>query len=294
MLNVADALIDAGRTYRHIYFRPNPGNAGDSLLNVGFYAIAKKIGLCYKEIDDNFPFESLASEDLVILSGGGNIVPYWKHGSEVIRKLTQYSFPLMLMPQSVEDRKDILHLLRSKDIIFLRERHSFDYVSSLGLKCAVALDHDLAFHADIKLLNVQDHWHTTYMPTSLRKALYIAYHYMNSRFIKKLVALRTDRESATSGQKRKVNDISRIARFGTRSHAENILSSYWLLKVLSWYDTIETDRLHVFIGCLLVGTKVVLREGVYHKIKGVYEYSVLPNPSFAQLVNFTACPTHQS
>lgn len=294
MLNVEDALIVAGQTYRHIYFRPNPGNAGDSLLNVGFYSIAKRVGLRYKEIDDDFPFESLAGEDLVILSGGGNIVPYWKHGSEVIRKLTQYNFPLMLMPQSVEQREDVLRLLRSKDILFLRERYSFDYASSLGLKCTIALDHDLAFHADLKKLNSGDKWYATHIPTSLHKSLYIAYHYINSRFNKRLVALRTDRESTISGQKSKLNDISRITRFGTRSQEKNILSSRWLLKILSWYDTIETDRLHVFIGCLLVGTKVVLREGVYHKIKGVYEHSVQSDPSYVKLVNFVARPTRHT
>lgn len=116
--------------------------------------------------------------------------------------------------------------------------------------------------------------------------IYIAYHFVRSKFSGNLKALRTDRESTIEGKKRKINDISRLAKFGTRNRELNLLSSYWLLKLLSWYKQVETDRLHVFVGCVLVGTKVKLRENSYHKIRGVYSFSIEPRPEYSRLVDF--------
>lgn len=289
MQTVVEALEVARKAYRKIYFRPNSGNAGDSLINVGFYSIADGLGLEYEEISDDFPYEILGEEDLVILSGGGNIVPYWNGGSELIQRLTQYAFPLMLMPQSIEGREDVLRLLRKQDILFLRERYSLDYALSLGLDCALALDNDLAFSTNLTMLKKQGHGGAVLKSGRVRKLLHIAYHFIRSRFTKELVALRTDRESKIpDGRKRKINDISRVAKLGTRNRDLNFLSSYWFIKILSWYDVVETDRLHVFVGCVLVGTRVVLHENAYHKIKGVYEYSILPHQVYAPLVSFSA------
>lgn len=289
MITVLEALDEARKTFDKIYFRSNSGNAGDSLINLGFYSLAEEMGLEYEEVSDNFPYETLGKRDLVILSGGGNLVPYWDGGSAVIRRLTQYEFPLMLMPQSIEGREDVLRLLRKQDTLFLRERYSLDYAHSLGLECCVALGDDLAFSANLDILEAKPRGLRFIARRKPRKLLYIVYHFLRSRFVKTLPALRTDRESTiTNRRKKKINDISRVAKFGTKNRDLNILSSYWLLKILSWYEVVETDRLHVFISCVLVGTKVVLHENAYHKIKGVYEYSVQDDSSYGQLVSLAA------
>lgn len=288
MQTVLEALEEAKNTYTKIYFRPNSGNAGDSLINVGFYSVADTLGLDYEEIHDDFPYETLGKKDLVILSGGGNIVPYWNGGSDLIRQLTQYAFPLMLMPQSIEGREDVLRLLRKQDMLFLREKYSLNYALSLKLMCSLSIDDDLAFSANLGMLRNQGRVSEILKSGKVRKISYILYHFLRSRFSKKLIALRTDRESKISDRrKKKINDISRVAKLGTRDRSLNILSSYWFVKILSWYDVVETDRLHVFVGCVLVGRKVILHENAYHKIKGVYEYSILPNPKYAPLVSFS-------
>lgn len=284
MRTVREALELARSQYERIYFRPNSGNAGDSLINVGFYSIAKCVGLEFEEVSDDFNFAALGEKDLVVLSGGGNIVPYWEGGSDLVRKLTAYSFPLLLMPQSIEGRQDVLRLLRDKDVLFLRERYSYEYACSLALNCSVELDHDLAFSVDQSMLNKSGRVRLN--TKNIRKMIHIFYHFIRSRFSGNLKALRTDRESVIEGKKRKINDISRLAKFGTRNRDLNLLSSYWLLKILSWYKQVETDRLHVFVGCVLVGTKVELRENAYYKIRGVYNLSVEPRSEYRRLVNF--------
>ncbi|WP_193072187.1 polysaccharide pyruvyl transferase family protein [Pseudomonas sp. FME51] len=284
MKTVDEVLEAAQNHYQRIYFRPNSGNAGDSLINVGFYSIAERTGLEYEEISDSFDFDSLGERDLVILSGGGNIVPYWEGGSDLIRRLTAYPFPLLLMPQSIEGRQDVLGLLREKDVLFLREQYSYDYACSLGLSCSIKLDHDLAFSVDREMLRERGGMRLSIK--NIRRMAYIAYHFVRSRFTGDLQALRTDRESRIEGKKKKINDISRLAKFGTRNRELNLVSSYWLLKVLSWYERVETDRLHVFVACVLVGTKVRLRENSYYKIRGVYDFSIKSKPDYSRLVDF--------
>lgn len=284
MQTVFDTLVAAKKRYERVYFRPNSGNAGDALINVGFYSIAQKICLEYEEISDDFPYEELSERDLVVLSGGGNIVSYWSAGSALVQRLTQYKFPLLLMPQSIEGREDILGLLRERDVLFLREKYSFEYACALGLKCRLALDSDLAFFVDRTLFGTACRALPALSIRNVRKMAYVFWHRLRSKATGRLVALRTDRESVTLGRKRKFNDISLVAKFGTRDRELNMLSAYWLLKVLSWYDVVETDRLHVFVGCVLVGTKVILHENAYYKIKGVYEYSVRAHPTYAPLV----------
>lgn len=282
--SVAQAL-EFSKSYERVFFRPNPGNAGDSLINAGFYECAKSCGLDYIEIVGDFDYSSLRERDLVILSGGGNIVPYWQAGSDLIKELTQYNFPLMLMPQTVAGREDVLRLLRKEDVLFLRERFSFDYASSLDLKCKVLLDHDLAF--SLRVGRVMERCFFPRLSTkNLRKLIYIFYHYVRSRFVAELKAFRTDRESIRPGRYRKINDISSLAKFGTGSADLNYCSSYWMLKILSWYKLVETDRLHVFVACVLLGKKVTLHSNSYYKNRGVYDHSISGDEMRSKNVDF--------
>lgn len=105
MSTVVEQLQRARTRHRKIYFRPNAGNAGDALINVGFYSLAARVGLPYTEIADDFDYASINREDLLILSGGETIVPYWRAGSDLLRRLTQFNFPLLLMPQSIAGRR---------------------------------------------------------------------------------------------------------------------------------------------------------------------------------------------
>jgi exopolysaccharide biosynthesis predicted pyruvyltransferase EpsI len=286
MQTVCQALLSAACRYNKIYFRPNGGNAGDSLINVGFYTLASRLGISYEEILEPFDYSSLAEDDLLVLSGGGNIVPYWEAGSNLVRHLTQYKFPLLFMPQSIEGRQEVLALLREKDTFFLREAYSFNYAQGLNLKCTLALDHDLAFSVEVEGLRYGKLQLPKLSLKNVRKIIYVFYHYSRSSLIKTLPALRVDRESIINGRKRKLNDISLVVKFGTAGYEQNICSAQWLLKVLSWYDVVETDRLHVFIACVLVGTRVILHGNAYHKIKGVYEFSAKNNDKFARLVEY--------
>lgn len=50
MTTVVDALTEARESGRRIHYRPEVGNGGDALINVGFYHLADRLGLTYTEI----------------------------------------------------------------------------------------------------------------------------------------------------------------------------------------------------------------------------------------------------
>jgi len=285
---VVDALRTASTTYRKLYYRPTTGNAGDALINVGFYSICDAIGISFEEVGNDFDYGSIRENELLILSGGGYIVPYWDGGSELIHQVTQFDFPLLMLPQSIQGREDVLRRLRPQDTLFLREKYSFEYARSLGLECALGVDHDLAFAVDADAVLKE----TPALPPNrrlrdCRKLGYCKYHEFRSTFISALDAFRTDIESARPGKKSRINDASLVAKFGTATRAENFYSAKRLLSMLSRYRRVRTDRLHVMIGCVLVNTPVTVFDNAYHKIRGVHEYSIAPFPDRSRLVSLS-------
>lgn len=261
---------------REVYFRPNPGNAGDSLINMGFFSLAQAIGLDFKLLSDDQELGRLSPAAAVITSGGGNIVPYWEGGSKTLRTLLQYQFPIYMMPQSIEGRAELLGTLRAGDVLFLRENFSRSYAESLQLNCEVASDHDLAFFLERGYVEAAAPLLPKLSGKNLVRLGLLGYHFLRSRFIKSVRAYRTDIESTSGGNFPLRNDLSLVCKFGDRTLAENAFSAKWFLRLLSWYDLVETDRLHVMIGCVLVGTRVKVKPNRYHKIQGVYEFSIAP------------------
>lgn len=283
----AEALRDASRDYKKLYFKPNKGNAGDSLINAGFYSICASIEANFEEIGTGFDYATIEPDELLILPGGGYLVPYWNGGSELVREVTKYDFPILLLPQSIQGREDVLQLLRPKDRLYLRERYSLEYALSLNLSCQVGIDHDLAFSASPeRIFNEAPKWPPNNNLKTLRKRLYCHYHKFRSAFHDELDAFRTDSESVLLGKKRKINDISSVSKFGTKNRLENLYSAKKMLELLSSYEHIKTDRLHVMIGCILAGTPVTAFDNAYYKIRGVYEYSIQPNTLHSPLVTF--------
>lgn len=63
-------LIDflSSLTGREVHYHPNPGNAGDKAIDVGFYLLAKRARLNYTRSND--PLVP-ASADVVLYGGGG-------------------------------------------------------------------------------------------------------------------------------------------------------------------------------------------------------------------------------
>ncbi len=66
-----------------IYYRPNPGNAGDALIAAGAFILFDQAGLNVEIIDSN-DFDSEGK--IVIYAGGGNLVGIYSAARDFIRK----------------------------------------------------------------------------------------------------------------------------------------------------------------------------------------------------------------
>lgn len=280
-------LSTIGKKHNKVYYIPNGGNAGDALINVGFYSAAAKAHLQYVEIPSTFDFSKISDDDVLLFPGGGNLVPNWTAGTDLLNRLLDNSFPIVLMPQSIHGRTDALLRLRGGDVVFVREEFTASYLYSIGLKASIYVDHDCAFYIDKKLLSEDRKALPTVSAKNAIRALLILYHFIRSRFIKEVDAMRVDSESAFGGRASIFNDLSIICSFGTQDRRQNIVTARWFLRTLSWYQRIRTDRLHVMIGCVLTRTSVEAFPNSYHKVQGVFEHSIARNPEYSKYVTWT-------
>lgn len=285
-----DVLADAASRHRRLFFRVQPGNAGDALINEGFACAADRLGLRHRvfaggpeELPERGP------DDLVIMTGGGSLSRHYDFGADAVTSWTAQDSPLLIMPSSLNGHAAALRTLRPRDTLMVRDRYSYGYALSLGLRCRLLLADDLAFLVDpsavlgeplCRLPRRRDHW---------RRAAAFAQHRRRAARGETLYAWRVDGESAGErpGARRR-DDLSELASFGCLRPGDNRLSAQWLLRVCGWYRRVETDRLHLGVACLLMGTPVVLHGNDHHKIRGVYEQSIAPHPHRRALVEFAA------
>lgn len=284
---VRAALERARTAYDRIFYRSNPGNAGDSLINAGFYALADDVGLRFTQIvEPHFDYAEISADDLVIVAGGGGISSHWPFGGRAVRRVTSLPSAALLLPQSLQSADDLLALLRPGDTLFVRDRYSLEYAQSLDVRCALELDHDVAFSATPGVLAGGDRLRPPTGPGDTRRLAGILYHLARARRQEHLDAWRTDSEATGAHTGRWRDDLALLTGFGTRDRDLNLYSARWLTTVVSQYGSVSTDRLHVAVAAMLMGTPVTMHANNYHKIRGVYEYSIADDPARRALVRF--------
>jgi polysaccharide pyruvyl transferase len=225
---------------KNVHFLDNQGNAGDGLIHAGLYQMAKRLGIQLETF--HYP-EDRRGKTLLIMGAGAFCRVSW-HKVDAVNFYSSRFDKVCVLPATFETNfgpvKEMLRKLPANVILFCRERISYEAALELApLRENILLDHDLAFVIDA---------------TPWKKA---------GRG--ELMAFRTDAESRYGRVPMPNFDISNMGR---EYHYRLILD------IVSNYESVCTDRLHVSIAGALLGRKVKLFEGSYHKIKGIYEYSL--------------------
>ena len=211
MTTVREFLTQAKDERRRLFFRPELGNAGDALINAGFYTLARRLGLDYVEITGGRrAVPELGREDLLILAGGGSLSSHWDIGEQTLDSLTCFDVPLLLLPQSLQGRENVLARLREQDTLFVREEYSLRYARSLHLACPVHLDHDMALSLDTALVLATPVRHLPRSRDDLRRAAAFARHRVRARRGLPLTAWRSDSEATSDRQARRRDDLSAL------------------------------------------------------------------------------------
>lgn len=241
-----------------VYYLPNPGNLGDSLIREGTLKFFKDIGLKYTYLEKtptkklyfkaliifdkaiNFlktigmkhtylkPLSKLSTiypKGTLIFGGGGAWCNLWNR-EDLIKNLSKYYKHIIVLPSTYEVTTTIPNVT-----FFRRDQYESKKNMPNTLFC-----HDMAFY--LSNINVKSGDGKGYF-------------------------FRTDKESSN-----KItipdsnNDIS--------SKGDHLTPINIFIDAISKFNVIYTDRLHVAIGASLLGKEVHLYPGAYFKNKAVY------------------------
>lgn len=258
------------------YFHPNPGNAGDSLINVGCYDCFESYGLDYDEFSDGLTCDLNKYKDkIVILGGGGGFIPAWSFTKDFVSRFHKVCKLLILLPHTVSGNEDILSELGDNVIIFAREEKTLSHLQiHLTGGAQVQFADDMAFSVDIKKINK-----IVKPKLSLRHEAKNIVNLFRGNFFRiinngKVNAFRNDAEKTDVKIPKYNFDVSIAFTFGTSTEKHNRYSAYKLLNYLNSCSAVSTNRLHGAIGSALLGKNVDFYPNNYFKCKAVYEASL--------------------
>lgn len=274
-----------------IYYRANPGNAGDALIACGAFKLFNDAKLKIQIIDlDNFD----ATGKIVFYAGGGNLVGIYPEARDFFIKYHETAKLLVLLPHTVAENEDLLSMLGDNVILFARENVTYEHLKRNTSKAKVFLDHDLALHIDAnEIINTSIRG---IVPTIALKLLYKiskspefarlpqpAIMWRNTQFeLSSLLKgdynignfFREDVEKALDEAPEGNMDHSKIYEYGTRNDAITNYTTVRLMKYVNHFKKIRTDRLHICIAAGLLGKDVEFYPNSYFKCKAVYEFSL--------------------
>lgn len=273
-MKVEQILKEIGEKSEILYYA-NGGNAGDSLINMGFFHLAEKLNLKYRIINSS-DISALKSSDIVVISGGGSLVPEWDSTPKVVRHIIEKEARLVILPHSIRGIDSLMEILPSDTVLFCREEFSYNYCINMRPDLQVYIDDDMAFKCDVnKILKAKADFKYLNSKNILRLAAF-SYHTIKSKTTNEIKAFRCDKEANESVDvpRIRINDISSIARYGAGAYEPSLYSAKKMLEILDMYDVIYTDRLHVSVAGYLLGKEVHIYNNSYFKCLGVYKQSM--------------------
>jgi len=273
------------------FFEPLGGNNGDELIRMGAEHLMHKLS--------TRRVQSPGDAELIVINGGGGMNDIWQRGLDDFQRLRSNhpDTEIVIGPSSFyfekTDFASLINAGRAPITIFCRERASEALLRDILPPGIVdtRLSHDIAFelldsdwlgsvprpasgsHVLITLREDREAMVgsrgvgiAARLPTPVRVPL------------KKLHAL-LKRRSSGSGVSRLVASRGDFGSLPViNADISTSVSFDRFVELIGSAALIVTDRLHVSIlGCLL-GRPVTLLPGAYHKIRGVYEFSMADAP----------------
>lgn len=195
----------------------------------------------------------------IYIHGGGNFNDLWSTGIQCYRSAVRFfDCPIVVGPQScIFDRNDpaeIFEGVSNETHFFCRERYSSHLLDEAteGLDhVSVHTDHDTALYLD-----AADLVNSTPTPEYT------------------LLAFRSDKESCNPTVETKLDSPLKARDL---SVAEASFDGF--VDAGAKADRIVTDRLHGAVLGVILEKPVVFYDNIYHKNRGVYEYSLADKPT---------------
>lgn len=282
----------------HLIYTPNPGNGGDALIAAGTYQVFDDLGLDYRIVNRDQPGYE---QKTLIYSGGGNLGLMKNFSARMLSRVHRGVKKLVILPHTIKAVTPLLEEFGPNVDVICREQVSYDYVRSAVKHANVYLSHDMALNLKVKeLLELQPSFLskagvaseyffaklklTDAQPPSLSavrnlfRAEVLVKAMRDKARDEVLNAFRTDSERTEIKLPDDNVDVSEILTMGVETRVLAYQASHYFLSFLNQYSTINTNRLHVCIGGMLLGKKVNFYPNSYYKCRAVYEYSLAKNP----------------
>jgi exopolysaccharide biosynthesis predicted pyruvyltransferase EpsI len=246
-----------------IKYIPNQGNAGDSLIGFATLQVLDELELDYEICKPTEVFEG----QIILYGGGGSLIRKYQ-GSKKFLLNNHKKNDIIVLPHSFHDCDDLLTNLSRRVVLIAREKISYDYVKSKSnYPSNCLLSHDMAFHTQ-----------------GIGK-------YKSISCVGTCNSFRFDDELSGDNRHVKVpednKDISidfqrpmfmknwnLSDHINTQVKKNLSIATDNIFSYLSKFTEVNTNRLHVGIAAALLGKTVNLYRGSYHKIAGVYDFSM--------------------
>jgi hypothetical protein len=222
-----------------VTFIRHKGNIGDDLIHAGTRRLLADIP--YQEVG-TWDLQNAHGHTALITGSGGWCIPFHHQLPDALPVIEDRFERVIILPSSFDLAEPRVRdaLRRTKALVFARERKSYEQIRGV---CSAEIGHDCAFFFDF---------------SPYRR-----------RGDGRLVAYRTDAESARAGVPAGNNDIS-VTCFGL---------DHWLWTIAR-HDMIVTDRAHVMVAAALLGKHIEYHGTNYHKVLAIAEYSLSSFPIF--------------
>jgi hypothetical protein len=247
---LAEALLQATRG-REVIFLQNNGNYGDCLIRYGTVRFFEDIGLQYREYDmakrthkaaalARGIFDRLTTRRyLFVYSGSGAWADVCSVGLKNVHRQMAVNKNIFILPTTFQ------RFGLPEDLpVFVRDRFESWKVVPQAKFC-----HDMAFY--LALVSPE-----RVLPDRIAPDRRLG------------LAFRTDNEARSDGLASLSSNVD-ISASGTHSS-----DPHEFLRLIDRFTEIATDRLHVAIGALLLGKRVFVTEGIYFKMRAIYNSSI--------------------
>lgn len=299
LLNISDYLKATVGADDELYYRPNPGNAGDALMATATFAMLDSLGVNYTNVFENGDALSAKNKEfsgkVLALGGGGNFNEGGYNAyAEIVAKWHRKVKRLIVLPHTVSGNEALLSSLGNNVDIICREQISYDHVKKHAGNANVYLAHDMAFSLDVPNMLSQRHNYPVMLAkravcTALR--LNARRNYPKAHFILQdrhdfaelrrnqnkdgvLNVFRVDIEKTDMAIPEGNIDLSLRFEYGLVSRPLIDYMTSQVFAYLNHFQTVRTNRLHISIAAALLGKTVALYPNNYYKIRSVYEQSL--------------------
>lgn len=263
----------AGFAGRKVLLVRNEGNDGDCLILAATLTAMSKAAIDVRIVDGDADFK----DQTVFLAGGGNLVGIYQGMQHAIAACRPSAARIVILPHTIRGNAPLLESLDERTTIWCRDRRSLAHVTAVNPRIDCRLGHDMAFHCNVEEFLSDPECNASGTPllhSSLDRAGMSLDKLARMRIVR---FMRTDREAGASNRP---GDLDISKAFGGVGEAEiSKLRAWCFLKALSVTNHVVTDRLHVAIGCALLGRRCELLDNSYNKNREIYAHSLTQFPS---------------